>query len=160
MIFGSLNFKLVAPVVLFYMNRVHLLLNSNMFVVVVYFNPLERDLNVSRNVTFEELERLTTEITNARYLLEGLEPVDQAKHEPWGILRLCNSNTHPVALKAGNIAIDWKDFFSPEPERASSADIADDVPLSSRNTSPEQNTASTKKGTDMHLVTYINQTST
>ncbi|XP_064112875.1 poly(A) RNA polymerase, mitochondrial-like [Macrobrachium nipponense] len=113
-------------------------------------NPLERDLNVSRNVTFEELERLTTEITNARYLLEGLEPVDQAKHEPWGILRLCNSNTHPVALKAGNIAIDWKDFFSPEPERASSADIADDVPLSSRNTSPEQNTASTKKGVKIH----------
>lgn len=33
-------------------------------------NPLERELNVSRNVTLEELERLRSEITHARYRLE------------------------------------------------------------------------------------------
>lgn len=70
---------------------------------------------MSRNVTFEELERLNTEVTNARYLLEELSPtMDESSNKPWGVLRLCSSNTHPVALRAGNIAIDWKDFFTHE----------------------------------------------
>ncbi|KAK7044040.1 hypothetical protein SK128_001257 [Halocaridina rubra] len=76
-------------------------------------NPLERELNVSRNVTFEELDRLNTEVSNARYLLEGLEPyTGESQSEPWGILHLCNSSAHPIALKAGNISIDWKEFFT------------------------------------------------
>ena len=53
----------------------------NLFMFLKYFkcdltlaylpqNPLDRDLNVSRNVTLEEVERLRTEITHARFMME------------------------------------------------------------------------------------------
>lgn len=47
-------------------------------------NPLERGLNVSKNVSFEELERVKVEIRNAAWMLESCENNSNDK----GILRL------------------------------------------------------------------------
>ena len=49
-------------------------------------NPLERELNVSRNVTLTELTRLVMEARNALYILETQE--DQNTGKNWGLLAL------------------------------------------------------------------------
>lgn len=54
--------------------------SSPMYIV----NPLERALNVSKNVSIEELERFKMEIRNAAWLLESQEN----KTSIWGILLL------------------------------------------------------------------------
>ncbi|KAI4468029.1 poly a polymerase cid pap -related [Holotrichia oblita] len=50
-------------------------------------NPLERGLNVSKNVSLEELEKLKMEMRNAAWLLESQE----SKGMNWGILSLFES---------------------------------------------------------------------
>ncbi|XP_042859934.1 poly(A) RNA polymerase, mitochondrial-like [Penaeus japonicus] len=76
-------------------------------------NPLERELNVSRNVTLEELERLRTEITHARYRLE--EDVEQSKEEQrqqgWGLLSLWGASQQPQVQRGLNASIDWQEVF-------------------------------------------------
>lgn len=54
-------------------------------------NPLEKGLNVSKNVSFEELERLKVELRNALWTLESTansNKTGQAVEEPWGLLEL------------------------------------------------------------------------
>ncbi|GJQ66053.1 hypothetical protein Trydic_g4140 [Trypoxylus dichotomus] len=50
-------------------------------------NPLDRGLNVSKNVSLEELEKLKMEMRNATWILESRE----AKGANWGILSLFDS---------------------------------------------------------------------
>lgn len=52
-------------------------------------NPLERGLNVSKNVSLEELEKLKMEMRNAAWILESQE----SKGMNWGILSLIESKT-------------------------------------------------------------------
>lgn len=51
-------------------------------------NPLERALNVSKNVSPEELERLKIELRNAAWTLESQEK----KLGKWGILSIFTNN--------------------------------------------------------------------
>ncbi|XP_071528060.1 poly(A) RNA polymerase, mitochondrial-like [Panulirus ornatus] len=80
-------------------------------------NPLELELNVSRNVTLEEVERLRTELTHARFLLEGsTHTSDVGNHKRWGALCLWNegssvSSNHHTQEGSQNYAIDWKEVF-------------------------------------------------
>ncbi|KAK9752625.1 Cid1 family poly A polymerase [Popillia japonica] len=55
----------------------------------VNLNPLERGLNVSKNVSLEELEKLKMEMRNAAWILESQE----SKGMNWGILSLIESKT-------------------------------------------------------------------
>lgn len=49
-------------------------------------NPLEPLLNVSKNVSFEELERLKIEAKNAAWTLES--SIDKTKDSTWGLMNL------------------------------------------------------------------------
>lgn len=55
-------------------------------------NPLERGLNVSKNVSLEELERLKIELRNAAWLLESQE-IKEKKLGRWGILSVLDKKT-------------------------------------------------------------------
>lgn len=76
-------------------------------------NPLERELNVSRNVTLEELERLRSEITHARYRLEeDTEHIEEQQgQQPWGLLSLWGASHKPQAHRGLNASIDWQEVF-------------------------------------------------
>lgn len=75
-------------------------------------NPLERELNVSRNVTLEELERLRTEITHARYRLEEYtQHIEEQEQQPWGLLSLWGTSHKPQAHRGLNASIDWQGVF-------------------------------------------------
>ncbi|XP_047485652.1 poly(A) RNA polymerase, mitochondrial-like [Penaeus chinensis] len=75
-------------------------------------NPLERELNVSRNVTLEELERLRTEITHARYRLEeDTQHTEEQGQQPWGLLSLWGTSHKPQAHRGLNASIDWQEVF-------------------------------------------------
>ncbi|KAL1464122.1 hypothetical protein WDU94_003797 [Cyamophila willieti] len=67
-------------------------------------NPLERGLNVSKNVSFEELERLKVEVRNASWKLESTANSNNKTHtslESWGILELCKKQN--LSEKAKNV---------------------------------------------------------
>lgn len=53
-------------------------------------NPLERGLNVSKNVSLEELERFRIELRNAAWLLESQESKEK-KLGKWGILSVVDN---------------------------------------------------------------------
>lgn len=70
-------------------------------------NPLEKGLNVSKNVSFEELERFKVELRNALWILESTansNKTGQAATEPWGIIELFKKQN--LSEKAKNV------FFS------------------------------------------------
>lgn len=77
-------------------------------------NPLEQTLNVSRNVSFEECERLKLEVRNAAWHLEaGLEG---QKTDEWGLLGLIEKKSSrglKRLLRAGNShrLVSVKDLF-------------------------------------------------
>lgn len=52
--------------------------------VLYIVNPLERDLNVSKNVSLEELEKFRSEAQTAAWILESR----RSKSQNWGILSL------------------------------------------------------------------------
>uniref|UniRef100_A0A8D8LWM5 Poly(A) RNA polymerase, mitochondrial n=1 Tax=Cacopsylla melanoneura TaxID=428564 RepID=A0A8D8LWM5_9HEMI len=67
-------------------------------------NPLERGLNVSKNVSFEELERLKVELRNASWKLESTANNNNKTHTPlesWGILELFKKQN--LGEKAKNV---------------------------------------------------------
>lgn len=49
-------------------------------------NPLERGLNVSKNVSIEELEKFKAEVRNAAWLLES----EENRTNNWGLLHICS----------------------------------------------------------------------
>lgn len=66
-------------------------------------NPLEKGLNVSKNVSFEELERLKVELRNALWILESTansNKTGQAVAEPWGLLELFKKQNLSEKAKA------------------------------------------------------------
>ncbi|CAH3975441.1 poly(A) RNA polymerase, mitochondrial-like [Pieris brassicae] len=77
-------------------------------------NPLEQSLNVSRNVSFEECERLKTEVRNAAWHLESV--LDGKKTDDWGLLGLIEKKTTrslKKLLRVGNThrLVSVKDLF-------------------------------------------------
>nr|XP_021181118.2 poly(A) RNA polymerase, mitochondrial [Helicoverpa armigera] len=78
-------------------------------------NPLEQALNVSRNVSFEECERLITEVRNAAWQLDA--GLDRQKGEDWGILALLEQRSTrglKKLLRVGNShrLVSVKDLFN------------------------------------------------
>ncbi|XP_060804190.1 poly(A) RNA polymerase, mitochondrial-like [Amyelois transitella] len=78
-------------------------------------NPLETALNVSRNVSYEECERLKTEVRNAAWQLEaGLEG---EKSDDWGLIGLLENKASrglKRLLRVGNShrLVSVKDLFN------------------------------------------------
>ena len=62
-------------------------------------NPMERELNVSQNVSAQELTRLVMEARNALYNLEANPKESSVRH--WGLLSLTQTD-HAVNKKAAN----------------------------------------------------------
>ncbi|KAK7794408.1 hypothetical protein R5R35_010389 [Gryllus longicercus] len=54
-------------------------------------NPLERGLNVSKNVSLEELERLRIEFRNAAWALEAYIKQPTGGGELWGLVAICQA---------------------------------------------------------------------
>ncbi|XP_026730146.1 poly(A) RNA polymerase, mitochondrial-like isoform X2 [Trichoplusia ni] len=85
-------------------------------------NPLEQALNVSRNVSYEECERLKLEVRNAAWQLEaGLEG---QKNDDWGVLGLVERKTTrglKKLLRVGNShrLVSVKDLFNDTEESVS-----------------------------------------
>ncbi|XP_011199596.2 poly(A) RNA polymerase, mitochondrial isoform X3 [Bactrocera dorsalis] len=64
-------------------------------------NPLEQVLNVSKNVSLEECERLRIEVRNAAWVLESevenpSQPESEGAQLAWGILHLFKSNEKSI----------------------------------------------------------------
>ncbi|XP_075976776.1 poly(A) RNA polymerase, mitochondrial-like [Anticarsia gemmatalis] len=83
-------------------------------------NPLEQALNVSRNVSFEECERLKLEVRNAAWQLEGF---DGNKEDDWGLLGLIEHKSTKglkKLLRVGNShrLVSVKDLFDNSNEPA------------------------------------------
>lgn len=55
-------------------------------------NPIERELNVSKNVSLEETERLRIEVRNAVWALEEGFVDRNNQNESWGLLHLFASH--------------------------------------------------------------------
>lgn len=86
-------------------------------------NPLELALNVSRNVSYEECERLKLEVRNAAWHLEGC--LENKKSEDWGILGLIEKRSSrglKKLLRVGNShrLVSVKDLFSDEDDQVPS----------------------------------------
>lgn len=80
-------------------------------------NPIEQTLNVSRNVSFEECERLKTEVRNAAWQLESCTEGDRS--DDWGLLGLIEKRTTrglKKLLRVGNShrLVSVKDLFNEE----------------------------------------------
>ncbi|KAJ8720434.1 hypothetical protein PYW07_012477 [Mythimna separata] len=78
-------------------------------------NPLEQALNVSRNVSFEECERLKSEVRNAAWQLDA--GLDRQKGDDWGLVGLIEQKTTrglKKLLRAGNShrLVSVKDLFN------------------------------------------------
>lgn len=78
-------------------------------------NPLQQALNVSRNVSFEECERLKMEVRNAAWQLESCTEGDRA--DDWGLLSLIEKRTTrglKKLLRVGNShrLVSVKDLFN------------------------------------------------
>lgn len=81
-------------------------------------NPLERGLNVSKNVSLEEVQRFKSELQNAAWTMESQE----IKATNWGILslfekaRVAGANTvFPMHLKHGRL-MEVRKLFEEEEE--------------------------------------------
>ncbi|CAG9583437.1 unnamed protein product [Danaus chrysippus] len=89
-------------------------------------NPLEPALNVSRNVSYEECERLKMEVRNAAWHLEAC--LDNNQADDWGILGLVEKKTTrglKKLLRAGNQQrlVSVKDLFKDDqPETTPGSD--------------------------------------
>lgn len=83
-------------------------------------NPLERELNVSKNVSFEELEHFKMEVRNAAWCLES-----QENHKNnWGILSLFDNKKkafQPIAHPKHTKLIEVSKLFEPVEETNSNA---------------------------------------
>lgn len=82
-------------------------------------NPLEQALNVSRNVSYEECERLKMEVRNAAWQLEGFEG---QKEDDWGLLGLIekkSTRSLKKLLRVGNShrLVSVKDLFNDSDEK-------------------------------------------
>lgn len=62
-------------------------------------NVFEQILNVSKNVSFEELERFKLETKNAAWTLESLDDERTSKDMQRGLLKLFKVNKSPVVIK-------------------------------------------------------------
>lgn len=89
--------------------------HSPMYIV----NPLERGLNVSKNVSLEEVERFKGELRNAAWILESQE----TSTSNWGILGLFESSRKTPALgmlqyhhRQGARLVDVNSLFEAEEE--------------------------------------------
>ncbi|XP_039757006.1 poly(A) RNA polymerase, mitochondrial-like [Pararge aegeria] len=87
-------------------------------------NPLEPALNVSRNVSYEECERLRLEVRNAAWHLESC--LDGHKSDDWGILGLIEQKASrglKKLLRVGNShrLVSMKDLFNDNDELEPSA---------------------------------------
>lgn len=58
-------------------------------------NPLERGLNVSKNVSLEEVDRFKTELRNAAWILESQD----SNTSNWGILGLFENSRKTAGLR-------------------------------------------------------------
>lgn len=58
-------------------------------------NPLETNLNVSKNISYEECERLRIEVRNAAWILES-QKGDPSQDIPWGILNVFRTTEQKV----------------------------------------------------------------
>lgn len=81
-------------------------------------NPLDQALNVSRNVSYEECERLKVEVRNAAWQLEG---AGDQRADDWGIIGLIErKSTRGLKrlLRVGNShrLLSVKDLFQEEEE--------------------------------------------
>lgn len=79
-------------------------------------NPLDQSLNVSRNVSYEECERIRMEVRNAAW---QLETVIEDKTEDWGLLTLLErkvSRGLKKLIRVGNSQrlVSMKDLFQEE----------------------------------------------
>ncbi|XP_013135381.1 PREDICTED: poly(A) RNA polymerase, mitochondrial [Papilio polytes] len=82
-------------------------------------NPLDQAMNVSRNVSYEECERLRLEVRNAAWILE--EGLEGKKGDDWGVLRLIerkDSRGLKQLLRVGNShrLVSVKDLFREDDE--------------------------------------------
>lgn len=80
-------------------------------------NPIQQALNVSRNVSFEECERLKMEVRNAAWQLESCTEGERA--DDWGLLGLIEKRTTrglKKLLRVGNAhrLVSVKDLFNEE----------------------------------------------
>lgn len=83
-------------------------------------NPLERELNVSRNVNLKELTRVVMEARNALYILETQEDLGPTN---WGLLALPRAERvrrmNPKTSHYNHLTqIDIKDLFSTDSDEA------------------------------------------
>ncbi|XP_073946465.1 LOW QUALITY PROTEIN: mitochondrial poly(A) polymerase [Choristoneura fumiferana] len=86
-------------------------------------NPLEQSMNVSRNVSYEECERLKLEVRNAAWQLEAA--LETGKTDDWGLLGLIEKKTTrglKKLLRVGNShrLVSVKDLFTNDEEQPSS----------------------------------------
>ncbi|XP_045620743.2 poly(A) RNA polymerase, mitochondrial isoform X1 [Procambarus clarkii] len=94
-------------------------------------NPLDHNLNISRNVTLEEVDRLRVELTHARFRLEGsTDSIDVESNSQWGALCLwdvaATGNLHSHQ-NSQNYSIDWKDMFHAEDRKIASSTNSNNV---------------------------------
>ncbi|KAG5683729.1 hypothetical protein PVAND_012994 [Polypedilum vanderplanki] len=82
-------------------------------------NPLEPDLNVSRNVSFEELEKFRMEARDAAWTLEST--IDKQKDPTWGVLNLLKGRKRQVKPEMffKSRLINVTDIFEEEDKRNS-----------------------------------------
>lgn len=64
------------------------------FQAMYIVNPLEKGLNVSRNVSLEEVDKFKRELKNALWILESQEDKNL-----WGILRLLENNNIDINVR-------------------------------------------------------------
>ncbi|XP_069703599.1 poly(A) RNA polymerase, mitochondrial isoform X1 [Periplaneta americana] len=87
-------------------------------------NPLERGLNVSRNVSRDETERLRVELRNAAWLLESV-PLDPGTAKSWGLAAL---------LEAPHAAAKGRNIFYIPPRRSTPSRMMDVTELFDKST--------------------------
>ncbi|XP_056645152.1 poly(A) RNA polymerase, mitochondrial [Diorhabda sublineata] len=83
------------------------------FSPIYIINPLERGLNVSKNVSTEEVIRFQREVRNAAWILESQE----SKSDDWGLLSLLYDNSSKIVnrTKPGRL-VEVRSLFDKEAE--------------------------------------------
>ncbi|XP_034670376.1 poly(A) RNA polymerase, mitochondrial isoform X2 [Drosophila subobscura] len=135
--------------------------HSAMYIV----NPLEQLLNVSKNVSLEECERLRIEVRNAAWILESevensTLPESERQDEAWGLLNLFK---HPEkAVIRPNMffkprMVEVSDLFEEKQQQQSTTGLASDggatasPPVAYKNVSVRQQVQSIKAATRTEL---------
>lgn len=131
-------------------------------------NPLERALNVSKNVSIEELERLRIELRNAAWTMEVQED-GRRKAGNWGVLALFTNHyktnrvgfyatsTTPLRYNSsgsgGRMMEVSKLFEEPEPEmdNGTNTDTSTGVLVEYKNDSIRKQVANIKKETQERI---------